>query len=101
FTKEAMLGSYWYKDRLLARQQQEIQLWQRHVDYLNHFLNQDRYQDVNERMQLADRLASAKQRLSEVSAPDFLEELHGTIGAQPMPALMGQSSLSETEVSTV
>jgi len=101
FTREALLESDWYKDRLVARRLQEQQLWQRHVDYLNQFLDQERFQDVNARMQLAERKASAQERLAEITAPDYLDTLHGTIGAQPMPVLMGETTLSEAEVSTV
>lgn len=101
FTREALLESEWYKDRLVARQQQEQQLWQRHVDYLNQFLDQDRFQDVTERMELAERKTRAQEKLAEITAPDYLNTLHGTIGAQPLPVLMGESTLSEVVVSTV
>jgi hypothetical protein len=101
FSRESLLESDWYKDRLVARQQQEQQLWQRHVDYLNRIISQERYQDVTERMQLSERRVYAQERLDEVSSPDYLETLQGTIGAQPLPVLMGEKSLSEVELSAV
>lgn len=101
FSREALLESDWYQDRLVARQYQEQMLWQRHVDYLNQFLAQERYQDVTERMQLVERKAYAQERLDEITSPDYMETLKGTIGTQPLPVLMGEASLSEVELSAV
>jgi hypothetical protein len=36
------------------------------------------------RLDLAGRLARARQRLGEIRSPQYLKDLHGTIGAQPL-----------------
>jgi len=69
FTREAMLESDWYKERLLVKQQRDVALWTRHVS--------------------ATGSEDARNRLAHVSSPAYLKELTGTIGADPFT---GQSS---------
>jgi hypothetical protein len=101
FSRDAMLASDWYRDRLIARQQQEVRLWQRHVEYLNAFMSQPRYSGESQRLNLLARREHARQQLQKVSAPDYVKSLVGTIGAQPLPALLGQTPLKHVELTTV
>ena len=84
FTREAMLGSTWYRDRLDAKQRNEIALWQRHVKTLEALLDEPVYKDVVTRMGLKPRLAHAKTELARVQSPAYRASLHGTLGAQPL-----------------
>ncbi len=66
FTREALLASDWYRERLLAKQRRDVALWKRH-------------------------LASAggeavRARLARVESPDYPDSLIGTIGADPFTA---------------
>ncbi|HEX3869898.1 MAG TPA: hypothetical protein VHV77_05660, partial [Pirellulales bacterium] len=63
FTREALLSSDWYAERLATKQQRDIALWTRHV--------------------AATNTSAAKAELTRVSSPKYLEELRGTIGADP------------------
>jgi hypothetical protein len=81
FTLEALLASDWYADRLRRRQQREQELWQRHVQALETFQNSTEYAEEKIQMKINDRLESARQQLSRVLAPEYLAELHGTLGA--------------------
>ena len=63
FTREALLASDWYQERLRVKQQRDIALWTRHA---------------------ATGSAEAGRKLAEVSAPEYLRALHGTIGADPL-----------------
>ena len=81
FTLEALLASDWYADRLRRRQQREQELWQLHVQALETFQNSNEYADEKIQMKINDRLESARQQLSRVLAPEYLAELHGTLGA--------------------
>ena len=38
FTRDYLLSSDWYRERLLLKQKRDISLWQRHLDYLDRFL---------------------------------------------------------------
>jgi hypothetical protein len=84
FTSKSLLASGWYKARLAAKQKVDAGLWARHVRALEEFLVQPR--DVEEEYVLAleDRLADAREHLKRVSSEIYLEELQGTIGAEPV-----------------
>lgn len=80
FTRDALLASDWYRDRLQARQERDIRLWKRHVRALEAF--RSRLPDGDgDPLDAAARLAAARARLARVSAPEYLTELVGTIGA--------------------
>lgn len=86
FTRESLLGSKWYTERLSAKQQIDQRLWRRHVDYLSRFLKKSTYADEAARLGIPARLASAKATLAEVEAPTYLQKLRGTLGAEPIEA---------------
>jgi hypothetical protein len=68
FARPAMLQSDWYRERLRVKQRRDVALWTRHVSAL----------------ESAGRpLEEARAQLGRVSAPDYLHELVGTIGADP------------------
>lgn len=81
FTLETLLASEWYAERLLRRQQREQQLWQRHVQSLELFLNSTEYCEEKITLRIAERLELAREQLARTLAPDYLTELQGTIGA--------------------
>jgi hypothetical protein len=70
FRRDAMLRSEWYRERLAVKQERDVALWTRHVLAL-------------EGARLGDRLETARLQLARVSAPAYLLELEGTIGADP------------------
>ena len=84
FTREYVLGSDWYKERLEIRQQRDINLWQRHIANLEHFLALPGYEDEAVRLQIPERLESARMKLQEVQQSGYLDALAGTIGADPL-----------------
>jgi len=65
FTRESMMASNWYRERLQARQRRDVELWTRH----------------------AQASEAGRGVLERVSSPAYLEELVGTIGADPCTAL--------------
>lgn len=68
FTREAVLASDWYKDRLHAKQERDVALWNRHIAALQ---------------SPCAALAEARAQLARVSSVAYLAELMGTIGADP------------------
>jgi hypothetical protein len=83
FTRENMLSSDWYAERLAAKQNVDIRQWDRHVRTLKTFLAKDNYAEEAARLGISDRLARAQKNLQTVRSTDYLQQLHGTIGAQP------------------
>jgi len=63
FSRESLLASSWYKDRLRAKQHTDIALWKRHLE--------------------ASDNEVVRKHLAHVSAPQYLDELTGTIGSDP------------------
>jgi hypothetical protein len=84
FTRESLLSSNWYRERLQTKQQRDIQLWQRHVRSLADFMGQASHREEAQRLGIPDRLTRARAELERVSAPAYLDSLHGTIGADPV-----------------
>jgi hypothetical protein len=74
FTREALLTSSWYLERLRTKQVRDCALWERHVRSL---------ESSRDPLATPARLAYARAQLARVSARAYLEELHGTIGADP------------------
>ncbi|MEO8660272.1 MAG: hypothetical protein ABI693_17520 [Bryobacteraceae bacterium] len=72
FTRESVLASDWYRNRLRTKQQRDIALWKRHVAAVEAAGN------------LPERVAKAQAQLARVSAASYLDELVGTIGADPL-----------------
>ena len=68
FAREAMLASDWYRERLAVKQARDIALWTRHVGSLE---------------AACANTEEARSQLARVSAPAYLRELEGTIGADP------------------
>jgi len=84
FTRRALVGSDWYRKRLEAKQRVDVKLWERHVRSLEHFLSRNAQDEEFSRLHAEDRLDEARMKLNQVRAPEYLERLQGSIGAQPI-----------------
>jgi len=84
FTRDYLLASDWYRERLETKQQRDIALWRRHVHSLQQFLNLASHADEAERLDIAGRLRRAQEELERVQGADYLASLAGTIGADPL-----------------
>ncbi len=82
FTRESLLASDWYHERLVTKQLRDIQLWERHQAYLDSYL-QERPNaelvvgDIRDRQQMVTHV------LERLRKPEYLQELVGTLGAEP------------------
>jgi len=83
FTRESLLASDWYKERLRTKQQRDIALWQRHVHSLEEFQVAGQEFPPQDDIDFESRSALARAQLARVSSPAYLDELVGTIGADP------------------
>ena len=84
FTREQMLASDWYAARLKAKQNNDLRLWQRHVRALDDFLADPSHMAEAARIGIGARLTDARRTLAHVQSSDYLHELDGTLGAQPL-----------------
>jgi hypothetical protein len=84
FTREYLMESDWYQERLRIKQERDCALWQRHIQNLSAFLKKPNYGDEAERLDIEGRLAEAKAELYRLEHPSYLESLKGTLGADPL-----------------
>jgi hypothetical protein len=84
FTRENMLTSDWYHERLAIKQRRDIALWERHVRSLADFLASPGHRDEAQRLGIPARHEHARAELERVRAPEYLRALVGTIGADPV-----------------
>lgn len=98
FTREQMLASDWYAERLRAKQSVDARLWQRHISYLTKFITKPYYAEEAARLGVEERLHKARKELKRIVAPGYVEELRGTLGANPLPATIQQSGQTELAI---
>ncbi len=84
FTQKYLLESSWYRERLDTKQQQEILFWLKTSQRLEAFLADTSHADDARTLDIQGRLAYVRERLAECSLPSRVDELVGTIGADPM-----------------
>lgn len=84
FTREALLDSDWYRERLEVKQTRDTALARRLVQQLQEFLDLRPYADVAEELDIAGRLERAKEHLARVQDSGYIETLVGTLGADPL-----------------
>jgi hypothetical protein len=81
FDRASMLQSDWYRERLAVKQQRDIALWKRHAVALEAF--RTREQGPDSEVDIEERGALIERELKRVSSADYIQELVGTIGADP------------------
>jgi hypothetical protein len=84
FTKENLLASDWYLERLQVKQNRDIALWQKHVASLQDFSEKDNYAGEVERLNINQKLTDAKAELERVESSSYIEQMVGMIGADPL-----------------
>jgi len=83
FERDALLASDWYAERLEVKQTRDIALWRRHIEALERFQSSGGRLPAEDPGEIDDRLSLAKTQMARVSAAAYLDELIGTIGADP------------------
>ncbi|MGF1635724.1 MAG: hypothetical protein ACFCUU_01525, partial [Cyclobacteriaceae bacterium] len=81
FTKEYVLNSAWYQERLKIKQDRDIKLWTKNVDYLENFLSLKNFSESAEKLDVKSRLLTAKEQLASVKSDSYMQFLKGSIGA--------------------
>jgi len=94
FARESLLASDWYRERLRVKQQRDVALWHRHVRSLEEFRVAEQEFPPQDDIDFESRSALARAELARVSSPAYLDELVGTIGADPFRGQQDASSPS-------
>jgi hypothetical protein len=91
FTREALLASGWYRERLRTKQDRDIALWRRHLSSLEVFRSTTRSKAAAQTLDVEALLKTSREQLARVSSPAYLGELAGTIGADPFHCQIPES----------
>jgi hypothetical protein len=82
FTREYLVSSDWYQERLREKQRRDVALWTRHVEALEAYRDSSLTNRCNA-FDIEGRLGTARAHLAHVRDSSYLQELEGTIGADP------------------
>ncbi len=81
FSLEYLLQSDWYKERLDIKQARDTQLWLQNRENLNSLMQSLDDDESDRRTHLSERIDKVDRMIERVSSPDYLQRLHGTLGA--------------------
>jgi len=81
FTRDYLLQSDWYQQRLEIKQQRDCELWQQHQAYIQQQLSKTEHNDSASRAALSQKLEASERMLAEINDPAYLQQLQGTLGA--------------------
>ena len=84
FTRDYLLQSDWYRERLVKKQTIDIAFWRQNINYLEAYMEVPHNAEWIRELQLKSRLEFCQRQLQCVSEPMFLEELVGTVGTDPL-----------------
>ena len=83
FTRDALLASDWYRERLITKQSRDIALWERHRDYLEAHLKEHHNADPSTQEVIRNRQQIVASELDHLRRDEYLQDLYGTLGAEP------------------
>ena len=81
FSRDYLLQSDWYKERLKIKQQRDAALWQMNRNYIEQKMDETNESLTDIWAGLEEQMENAEQMLEWVNSESYLERLQGTIGA--------------------
>ena len=83
FTRDHLLNSEWYSLRITKKQELDSALWNRHVRYLEAFLQKGSHSREATRLCVGDRLNFVQKQIELAKGAGYRKQLWGTIGVDP------------------
>jgi len=84
FSKEYVIKSDWYKDRLQRKQNRDVAHCKKIISYLESFMLVKENINLAETLNIESRLVKCKANLKEAKSKNYLKFLEGTIGLDPI-----------------
>jgi hypothetical protein len=81
FTREYLMESSWYQERLQIKQARDATLWQMNRKYLEQKMDETSEEDTEKWADLQERIENANQMIEWVTSQSYHERLQGTLGA--------------------
>ena len=82
FTRESILASDWYQERIVAKQEYDLERLTTAANYLTTFISDPNNSDAVERIALTDRLTRIGNQQQLVANNSYRTQLQGTLGRQ-------------------
>lgn len=84
FDREYVLSSDWYQQRLLRKQEIDVNYLTQSIEYIREFVSRSENTEYSEALNLAQRITEIEKELEYVSTSAYINFLQGTIGADPL-----------------
>jgi phosphoenolpyruvate carboxykinase (diphosphate) len=84
FDRDEVINSSWYKERLKLKQKKALSILGKQIKYLQNFLSNVDNAALVKEMNLTERMQKAKERNDYLMSDKYLNDLVGTIGADPL-----------------
>jgi hypothetical protein len=81
FTRDYLVKSDWYQERLRIKQQRDVSLWQMKRDYVEQQMDDTTESETEKWALLHERIEKAEQMVEWMSSQAYLDQLQGTLGA--------------------
>jgi hypothetical protein len=81
FTREYLMDSSWYQERLQIKQARDATLWQMSRKYLEQKMDETSEEDTEKWADLQERIENANQMIEWVTSQSYHERLQGPLGA--------------------
>ena len=83
FSRESLMSSDWYHERLLNKQLSDIALYQKHVKYLKNYLVTSLNMDEEQEKEIHEKVKTAEEKLKFLKSTEYLKSLEGYLGLDP------------------
>ena len=80
FTRDYVVNSDWYKERLVRKQNHDVQLHKQYIQYLQEFIANPINKQLLDEYRVNEKLTLAKTKLEQIQSDDYLALLEGSIG---------------------
>ena len=84
FDREEVLKSDWYRKRLQLKQKKDIAFHKKQTAYLEEFMANPKNKLIVQEMDITARLNKAKDLLKYAKSDQYIKDITGTIGADPL-----------------
>jgi hypothetical protein len=81
FTRDYLLKSDWYMERLKNKQSRDATLWRMNLDYVKQKMEETLESENENRVDLQARIEEAERMIDVVTSDNYIERLKGTLGA--------------------
>ena len=84
FTRDYVVASDWYKERLVRKQNHDALLHKQYIKYLEDFIANPINKQLLDEYRVNEKLTLAKTKLEEIQSDEYIALLEGSIGLDPL-----------------